>query len=124
MQISKTLRLRDAIACSLCLLAFSNIQAVEPTTLQGKVIAVGSEYGNLDTDIAIKLITLDFGESFSISCRTRSEKAVFAADYADVHSGEWLGLENGEGKLQLAISYGDAADVLNCSVDDAITITF
>jgi S-adenosylmethionine hydrolase len=82
------------------------------------------KHANLDTDITIKLITLDFGESFSISCRTRSEKAVFAADYADVHSGEWLGLENAKGNLQLAISYGDAADVLNCSVDDAITITF
>jgi S-adenosylmethionine hydrolase len=93
-------------------------------TLTGKVVAVGTSFGNLDTDIPIGQLSIELGESFSARCTSKTVTAISSADYADVHSGEWLGIENEAGNLQLAISFGDASEGLGCTTGDNVTITF
>lgn len=95
--------------------------AAQTLTLQGKIVSVGESYGNLDTDIELSIITL--GQRLSVSCKEHSVEAVFVTGYGDVASGEWLALENEDGMLQFAISFGDASETLNCGVGDAITVT-
>lgn len=100
------------------------VAAEQANTLTGQVLAVGSSFGNLDTDIPIDKLSIELGESFSVSCNGRKVTAVSSADYSDVHSGEWLGIENGSGNLQLAISFGDASAGLRCKTGDTVTVTF
>ena len=96
----------------------------QPQVLRGQVVAVGGSYGNLETDIPIDQLSIELGESFTASCNNRTVTAISSADYADVHSGEWLGIENQAGNLQLAINFGDASATLSCRVGDSVTITF
>lgn len=99
--------------------------AAEPvTSVEGVVLSLGQHFGNLNTDIPMAALPLELGESFVVNCNSHSEMATLAADYADVHAGDWLGIENAEGHLQLAISFGDAANTLGCRVGDSVTIEF
>jgi len=122
--IASSMNLARAILSTLFLALPVWVAAEQANTLTGQVLAVGSSFGNLETDIPIDKLSIELGESFSVSCNGRTVTAVSSGDYADVHSGEWLGIENGSGNLQLAISFGDASAGLGCNTGDTVTITF
>ena len=122
--LSSSKNLARSVLATLLLVLPVWAAAEQTTTLTGQVLAVGSSFGNLETDIPIDRLSIELGESFSASCNGRTVTALSSGDYADVHSGEWLGIENGSGNLQLAISFGDASAGLSCNAGDAVTITF
>lgn len=121
----KTGRTGRQLAAVLALMFATLTVAAEPTTtVEGMVLSLGQHFGNLNTDIPITALPLELGESFTVSCNAQSVQATLAADYADVHAGDWLGIENAQGDLQLAISFGDAAETLGCQVGERLTIEF
>ena len=115
---------RQLTALLALMFAMHTVAAEPTTTVEGMVLSLGQHFGNLNTDIPITALPLELGESFTVSCNARTVQATLAADYADVHAGDWLGIENAQGHLQLAISFGDAAETLGCRVGDGVTIEF
>lgn len=96
------------------------------SVVEGKIKLVGSDYGNLDTDITeslVKAAGLRQGEKFLFSCQGKSFTATFAAEYTDVPRGDWIGLVNWESNLRLARSFANAAESSGCGLNDVVTIS-
>lgn len=91
-------------------------------SLDGHVVSVGESFGNLYTDINLTGLEVNLGQPFTLTCNSHSVEAVLASDYSDVAKGEWLALEEEDGSLQFAISFGDAGKELGCGVGDAIAL--
>ena len=106
----------------LCSAVFLFTQAALAAEFEGKVVSVGVDFGNLDTDIAVEPLKLRIGQPFSFHCRDAKIDALYVEWYADVDAGEWLGLANDRGQLQLSVSYGDANSVSGCGMNDAVTV--
>ena len=117
-------RFAALLAALILVPATPSMAAEQKASAEGVVLSLGQHFGNLDTDIAIAELPIELGETFVINCNSRSVMAVLAADYADVHAGDWLGIENDQGQLQLAISFGDAAETLGCRVGDSVSVEF
>ena len=45
-----------------------------------------------------------------------------ATTYSDVDKGDWVAFINWDDKLRVAISFGNAAEVLACKADDPVTV--
>jgi|GEM_PF-6539611 len=119
---SKNLRF-SSFATALLLFLNVSVAGLGQTVFEGRVISVGTSFGNLDTDIAVDEMNIELGDAFTASCAGKTVKAEFVSDYADVASGAWLGLENASGMLQLAISFGDASGTLGCTQGDVVTVS-
>jgi S-adenosylmethionine hydrolase len=91
-------------------------------TLQGKVVSVGEQFGNLNTDIQLTAWEITMGQPLIVSCKGNHANAVFAGSYSDVAMGDWLVLANEDGTLQVAIHSGDADEQLGCAAGDSITV--
>ena len=126
--ITSAIRLKLAAVCLLLLppLVATSEESVSETAdekiYQGSIVEVGQSFGNLETDIPTQRLNLELGNTFSFSCKGRSFRAVFSNFYSDVPRGTWLGLQNMSGQLQLAINYGDANEVSECGVGDAVSV--
>jgi S-adenosylmethionine hydrolase len=79
-------------------------------------------YGNLQTDLPAEKLGLTPGATFTFSCREETFTATWAEWYSDVAEGEWLGLSAG-GRVQIAISFGDANARSGCGEGEPVTIT-
>ena len=96
----------------------------EAETATGSILDVAYGYGNLETDIPIEKLAISIGSAFSFSCRDKSHSARLVTWYSDVPEGDWLGLENQSGNLQLAINNGDADVLSGCGKGDQIELSF
>lgn len=96
------------------------------SVIEGKIYEVGSEYGNLDTDITellVKEAGLQEGERFLFGCNGKTFTVALGTTYDDVARGDWIGLINWEGKLRLARSFANAAQTSGCGLNDAVRIS-
>ena len=91
-------------------------------TFTARVLRVGDSYGNLDTDLAAEALGLPYGAAFRLECGDRSFEATWTVWYSEVPPGDWLGLANEDGNVQLAINGDDADAVCGCGVGDVLTI--
>ena len=96
--------------------------AVSAATLTGKILEVGMAYGNLQTDVPAEKLGLTPGTKFTFSCHEETFTATWAEWYSDVAEGELLGLSAG-GRVQIAVSFGDANALSGCGEGDPVTIT-
>ena len=93
--------------------------------LPATVVRINEEYANINTDVDLddlKALGITHGTLFTVSFRDRTLTALLGKGYADVSRGEWVGLIEDDGNLQLAISFGNAATDLGCAVGDTLYI--
>jgi S-adenosylmethionine hydrolase len=95
--------------------------AVAAATAAGTIVEVGMGYGNLQTDVSAENLGLTPGDRFTFTCREATFPATWAEWYSDVPEGEWLGLSAG-GRVQIAVSFGDANARSGCGEGDAVTV--
>ena len=89
------------------------------------VVRISEEYANINTDVDrddLSARGITHGTVFKVNFRDRTLNALLGKGYSDVPRGEWVGLIEDDGNLQLAISFGNAATDLGCSVGDTLYI--
>ena len=93
--------------------------------LEARVVRISEEYANINTDVGrVELGKLGIRDKsvFRVRYGDRAIRAFLGKGYGDVAKGEWVGLIEEDGKLQLAITYGNAATEIGCAVGDTLHI--
>lgn len=88
-----------------------------------KVVRISEEYANINTDVTapeLKSWGIADKEWFAVKFKEHAIRALLGSGYGDVAKGEWVALIEEDGKLQLAISYGNAATEIGCVVGDSL----
>ena len=93
--------------------------------LEARVVRISEEYANINTDVGrTELGKLGIGDRsvFTVKYGDHTIRALLGKGYDDVAKGEWVALIEEDGKLQLAISFGNAATEIGCAVGDTLYI--
>ena len=91
----------------------------------GRVIGIGRNYANVNTDLTWKTLrSLDIRQGTRLRIRIADHEvtALLGTTYTDVPKGNWVALFDDEGNLRIAIAFGQAAHVLECNVGDMIFV--
>ena len=110
-------------AGGLLLLLLLQSPLTHAATHSATIVRVGDSYGNLETDLAAATLALSEGARFRLACGEKTFEATWAVWYGDVPEGDWLGLTNEDGNVQIAINGGDADAAAGCTTGDVLTIS-
>ena len=97
-------------------------EVANATVVEGTIVAVDAGYGNLQTDVPASAMTIEFGDTFTFSCKDVSFPATWVSWYEDVGEGEWLGLPGQGDQVQIAVSFGDADEASGCAAGDRVAL--
>ncbi len=119
----------------LCMMALSCAhRSQSPTTtpatdpmalLAAKVVRISEEYANINTDLSGAEMSkhgIVDQTVFTAKFKDQTIRALLGKNYSDVPKGDWVGLIEEDGNLQLAISFGHAATDIGCAVGDTLYI--
>ena len=115
---------RDWIVLGLGLLLCSFAHA-EELVLTASVIGVDHEYANVRTSVSAmewNQLGVAIGTRMVFEHKGTRVDATFVETYGDVATGEWLGLLEDD-HLKIAISFGHACEIMDCTIGDPLTIT-
>ena len=115
---------RDWIVLGLGLLLCSFAHA-EELVLTASVTGVDHEYANVRTSVSAmewNQLGVAIGTRMVIEHKGARVDATFVETYGDVATGEWLGLLEDD-HLKIAISFGHACEIMDCTIGDPLTIT-
>ena len=107
-----------------CAVLQSRSKGAEP--MAAHVVYISDEYKNINTDLSgesLAKVGIIQGSTFRARLGDNSIDVFLGKGYKDVDRGEWVGLIEEDGTLQIAISFGHAATVLDCAVGDTLYIT-
>ena len=93
--------------------------------LEARVVRISEEYANINTDVGrAELGELGIVDKsvFTVKYGDHTIRALLGKGYGDVARGGWVALIEEDGKLQLAISFGNAATEIGCAVGDTLYI--
>jgi pimeloyl-ACP methyl ester carboxylesterase len=91
----------------------------------GRIREISQSYGNLYTDLVesdLSKLGIIKGSSFTVSHGDDTVTVMLGASYSDVPRGDWIGLFNSEGLLQIARNFENAARTLGCRQGDGLFI--
>ncbi len=89
------------------------------------MVRISEEFANINTDLSgaeLNKHGITGGQRFSVKYKDRTIQALLGKDYGDVARGEWVALIEEDGNLQLAISFGNAATDIGCTVGDTLYV--
>ena len=95
------------------------------TYLPARVVRISEEYANINTDVSgttLSAYGITHQKTFTVKYGYRTMRALLGKNYGDVARGDWVGLIEEDGNLQLAISFGHAATEIGCAVGDTLYI--
>lgn len=107
-----------------CLFAIG-VNAGHHRNVQGTVVAIDDEYGNIETDLgpaAIEELGLSMGDTFPVGAGDNEVKVYLGSTYSDVPRGDWVAFITSGGNLQIARNFENAAATLDVKVGDTITL--
>ena len=93
--------------------------------IPARVVRISEEYANINTDLSgekLRTNGIELQTVFQVKFKERTISAMLGSGYSDVPRGDWVGLIEEDGNLQLAISFGNAAVDLGCKVGDTLYI--
>ena len=93
--------------------------------LNTSVLGIDDEYANIRTAISAvewDRFNVPMGSSVVIKFKDMRFEATFVQTYADVSNGSWLVLVEDD-HLKIAISFGHACEIMDCTIGDPLTIT-
>ena len=97
----------------------------EELVLTASVIGVDHEYASVRTSVSAmewNQLGVAIGTRMVIEHKGARVDATFVETYGDVATGEWLGLLEDD-HLKIAISFGHACEIMDCTIGDPLTIT-
>lgn len=88
----------------------------------GAIVSVDIEFANVNTNITSDAVA-DIALGSTVTFRHDGEEfaATYVDDFAAVERGDWVIVTSGS-VLTIAISFGNACDVLDCAIGDAVEI--
>ena len=92
--------------------------------LNTSVLGIDDEYANIRTSISAvewDRFNVPMGSSVVIKFKDMRFEATFVQTYADVSNGSWLVLVEDD-HLKIAISFGHACEIMDCTIGDPLTI--
>ena len=101
------------------------LEAAPPGGLEARVTRISEEFANINTDLSGETLArygVVLEKPFSVRFKGRTVRAVLCKDYGDVPRGDWVGLIETDGTLQVAISFGHAATELGVKAGDRVYI--
>ncbi len=104
----------------------SRRQGMSVSPMAAHVVQISEEFANINTDLSgERLATAGITTGTIFGARYGDERleVLLGVDYKDVARGEWVGLIEEDGNLQIAISFGHAATVLGCVAGDTLFVT-
>ncbi len=93
--------------------------------LPAHVVRISEEYANINTGVhkkTLKAYGIGQQAQFSVTFKEQKFRALLGEGYGDVERGDWIALIEDDDKLQLAISFGNAATEIGCAVGDTLYI--
>ncbi len=105
--------------------AWFSKEAPEDGVLQTKVVRISEEFANINTDLTGAVLAqhgIVVGTTFQFRYKDQTFGVLLGENYGDVDKGEWVGLIEEDGHLQLAVSYGNAATDIGCVVGDMLYV--
>ena len=93
--------------------------------LEARVTRISEEFANINTDLSGETLArygVVLQKPFSMRFKGRTIQAVLCKDYGDVPRGDWVGLIETDGTLQVAVSFGHAATELGVKAGDTVYI--
>ena len=101
------------------------IDTATGTYLPARVTRISEEYANINTNMSGATLSkygITLQKTFTVKHKDRTLRALLGKNYGDVAKGDWVGLIEEDGNLQLAISFGHAATEIGCAVGDTLYI--
>ncbi|AEF86973.1 putative lipoprotein [Treponema primitia ZAS-2] len=98
-------------------------EAVVYVELQGTVASV-DKYGNVQTDISVEALAeagYELGDIVTVQAGNINDPAPYVSTYSDVNRGNLL-INLSDGKVQLAINYGNLSERGGITVGNAVTL--
>ena len=105
--------------------AVSDVPQQRPSPIPATVVSISEEYANVNTDLnenQLAAYGITHGSNLVAHYNEQTIQALLSRDYSDVPRGAWIALIEDDGKLQLAISFGNAATQLGCAAGDTLYI--
>jgi S-adenosylmethionine hydrolase len=91
----------------------------------GRISEISQSYGNLYTDLVqsdLSKLGIIMGSVFTVTHGDSTVNVLLGTTYSDVPRGDWVGLFNSEGLLQIARNFENAAKTLGCRHGDSLFI--
>lgn len=95
------------------------------TYLPALVVRISEGFANINTNMSgttLSAYGITLQKTFTVKHKDRTFRALLGKSYSDVAKGDWVGLIEEDGNLQLAISFGHAATEIGCAVGDTLYI--
>ena len=89
------------------------------------MVGVDDEYANIRTSISAAdwdRFNVSVGTPMAIKLKDVHVEATFVETYTEVSEGSWLALVDDD-HLKIAISFGHACKIMDCTIGDPLTIT-
>lgn len=115
-----------ALLLTMSLLLAPALAADHHRQVKGNVAAIGAEYGNIDTDLAVsdlEPLGLQKGDSFSVSFGDKTFAVYLGTTYSDVPRGDWVAFVTEMGNLRIARNFENAATTLGVEQGDTIILS-
>ena len=90
----------------------------------GRVLSIGSEYGNINTEFTesdIKTLGIEANSYFRVKYNINVYEVYLGENYDDVPEGNWVALWR-DGRLRIARNLENAAQTLGCKKDEILFI--
>ncbi len=113
---------RFHVGIGLLALVFGITAPTFGATFSGAIVSVDIEFANVNTNISTDaLADIALGSTVTFRHDGEAFSATYVDDFAAVDRGDWVIVTSGS-VLTIAISFGNACDVLDCAVGDAVEI--
>ena len=113
------------IGIALILVLMAALALAADKQVEGKVIAISQDYGNLDTSFVpddLKRLGIKPGDSFQVGFSDKRFDVYLGQAYSDVPKGDWVAFFTQAGNLRIARNLDDAAKTLGVKQGDALTL--
>ncbi len=112
--------LSTILLCSIALSCSS-----KKTIIPAQVMRISEEYANINTDLTGPTLTengIVEKTYFNVRFKNHTMRTMLGKTYSDVPKGDWIALIEEDEKVQFAISFGNAATEIGCTLGDTLYI--
>lgn len=102
------------------------IVKAEPEKIEVEVLHISEEFANINTNISREELAakgITEGGWIAVSYKGKTYPMLLGKDYSDVEKGAWIArFDEEDNRLQLAVSFGNAATDMGVAVGDKLEI--
>ena len=97
-----------------------------PEKIELEVLHISEEFANINTNITREELAakdISVGSWIAVTYKGKTYPMLMSKDYGDVEKGDWIArIDEEDNRLQLAISFGNAAPDMGVAIGDKLEI--